>query len=154
AHPAVEGYGPAWYDEEIVEVSRISREAVGEIVRRVLDEADRAGELLGWYSIAVRVARARLPEAARPPGRDHLVLSSEIGELEVPIEDGDVARVTSTIDDAGSPMTIRVEGEEYYITLKLRLRWSLWTDPDAPGHELVERAVASLEARGWEREER
>jgi len=49
---------------------------------------------------------------------------------------------------------LRVEGEEYYITLELRLRWSLWTDPDAPGHELVERAVASLEARGWEREER
>ena len=150
-HPVARDLDPSYTTRELIELTSLDRTRVEGVLLEGVGEAEGAGETLAWYEIEMRASRARLPEPSRHAGRSVLRLETEYGDREVPIEQAQWVAGPARLVPA--PVMLTIHGEEYDVTLELRLAWSLWTEQDSPGRARVEREIVALERQGWERED-
>jgi hypothetical protein len=145
---------PSWQlPETRVVVPAIDRAALNDFVLRASNQPADPGETVAPVALWVVAVRARLPAPWADAGDDILVKYQGGGMQRVPIErDSRGAWISGPTELLFTPPIFtygRVQGVEAALTIDAH--WSPWYEEGAAGTAAIERAVAALEAQGWQR---
>ncbi|WP_164006809.1 hypothetical protein [Pyxidicoccus trucidator] len=171
-HPSVTPEPPGWLLRTVlppgVKVSLgssryLEREVPAltrDVLRAWMEEALRqppvgGADHLAWSELTFRATRVRVFEPERFAGRDTLVLGSEVGPVEVPLErDARGPWVSGPVERLADqpPIRLSLSRPDGGFEVSVNPHWSLWTQEGSPGKAALDAAITHLLTRGWERD--
>lgn len=140
--------------DTLVTVDAVDLATVVRFLADASNQTGRDGVFACPARIALTPARARLFDPVAPELRE-LILGRREGPAAVPVERIAGAAWLSGPRDGfiTAPVEASLRVDPYRLDLDIDVHWSPWSEPDRPGTDAVERAVARLVDAGWELDE-
>jgi hypothetical protein len=140
---------------QVHEKSHLSPEVILDWLKTALDQDYLNPEIyrITWSQIYIESTRARIFDEKQFEGRQSLLLSSEVGELSLPLEsrtNGFWVSGPNSKLPGEPPFTFCLTQEYGGLSAQVLVHWSLWTQPGSPGNIAIRKAISRLIDKGWE----
>lgn len=141
-------------DPQVYEKSHLSPEVILDWIKTALGQDYLNPEMyrITWSQIYIEATRARIFDEKQFEGRQSLLLSSEMGELSLPLESRTNELWVSgpNLKLPGEPPFTFCLNQEYGgLSVQLSVHWSLWTQPGSSGNIAIRKAISRLRDKGW-----
>ncbi|WP_254449443.1 hypothetical protein [Anabaena sp. UHCC 0253] len=142
-------------DPQVSQAPQLSPEILFNWIKTALEQdCTNPDYRITWRIIHIYATRTRLFNEQEFQARQSLLLNSNAGELNIPIERlEDGLWVSGPVKETSiePPVTFALSQEYGGLSADMMIHWSLWTQPGQPEQIALQDAISRLLNKGWEK---